>query len=278
MSPSDTTADKGVVADRFGEEAEAWERFYRGDRASTISLQNIVTRLEVVLEMLGSGPGRVLDVGSAAGAVSALLHDRGFEVMGVDISESMVRWAHRRIEREGRKRVAFAVADVDALPFPDAAFDALVAMGVIEYLDSDAKALDELVRVVKPGGRIIVTVPNLLSPFRWVDGALLAAERPFVPMLRRLRYGAAGAAERAKSDRPRLFHRDYTLGGLARELDRRGIAVDRLAGHSWGMYRVDPYLPFGAALTRATKGLSETPFFRSLGASLVVSGRKRAGS
>ena len=73
MSRQDSTADKGAVADRFGAEAEEWERYYGAGSASTISLQNILTRLEIVLEMLGNGPGRVLDVGSAAGAVSVLL-------------------------------------------------------------------------------------------------------------------------------------------------------------------------------------------------------------
>jgi SAM-dependent methyltransferase len=275
MSHQESTAEKAVVADRFGAEAQDWERYYGAGSASTISLQNILTRIEIVLEMLGDGPGHALDVGSAAGAVSVMLADRGWTVDGIDISEGMVRWAQERVAREGRTGLTFAVADIDALPFPNGRFDAIVAMGVIEYLESDAKALDELVRVLRPGGRIVVTTPNLISPFRWVDEGIRRIEKPLVPLLRRLRYGADGSAARGRADRPRLFHRDYTLGGLASQLERRGVSVQRKAGHSWGSYRLDPFVRFGAPLTRVAKAWSEAPVLRSIGASLVVSGVKR---
>jgi SAM-dependent methyltransferase len=274
MSQGESTADKNIVAKAFGSEAEDWERFYGAGNASTISLQNILTRIEVVLEMLGNGPGRVLDVGSAAGAVSVMLADRGWTVDGIDISEGMVRWARERIAREGRTGLTFQVADIDALPFRDGEFDAIVAMGVIEYLHDDAKALDELVRVLRSGGRIVLTTPNLLSPFRWLDQGIRRVEKPLIPLLRRVRYGAEGSAARARADTPRLFHKEYSLGGIARQLERRGITVERRSGHSWGSYRVDPFLRFGAPLTRLAKKWSETPVLRSVGASLVVSGVK----
>ena len=274
MSLGDSTADKTIVASKFGAEAEEWERFYAAGGASTISLQNILTRIELVLEMLGNGPGRLLDVGSAAGAVSFMLANRGWTVDGIDISADMVRWAQERAVREGRTQLTFAVADIDALPFPDGHFDAIVAMGVIEYLENDSRSLDELVRVLRPGGRIVVTTPNLISPFRWLDEGIRRVERPLVPFLRRLRYGADGAAKRREADKPRLFHRDYTLSGLADQLARRGIAIERKAGHSWGSYRLDPYLPIGASMTRVARRWSETPILRSVGASLVVAGKK----
>ena len=274
MSYQQTSADKGVVADKFGAEASEWERYYGAGSASTVGLQNILTRIEIVLDMLGRGPGRVLDVGSAAGAVSVMLADRGFTVDGIDISDQMVGWARERVAREGRQGLTFQVADIDALPFKDGEFDAIVAMGVIEYLENDQKALDELVRVLRPGGRIVLTTPNLISPFRWLDEGIRRVEKPLVPLLRRLRYGAEKSAEKARADKPRLFHRDYSLSGLAGQLERRGIKIERKAGHSWGSYRLDPYLPFGAALTRLAQGWSETPILRSVGASLVVSGIK----
>jgi hypothetical protein len=91
--------------------------------------------------------------------------------------------------------------------------------------------------------------------------------------LRRLRYGADGAAARTKLDRPRLNHREYTLGEIVGYLEKRGVRVERRAGHSWGSYRLDPILPIGAGLTRLARRVSDVPVLRSFGMSLVVSGR-----
>jgi len=264
--------EKKVVAREFGNETEAWERHYRTGRAATVSRQNILTRLQIVEEMLGRGPGELLDVGSAAGGASEAFNDRGWEVTGIDISDEMVDYATKRAKDHGRSGLSYQVADAEKLPFPDASFDALVAMGVIEYCPDEQRALDEMVRVLKPGGRFIITVPNLLSPFRRLDAFILAIERPLVPLLRRARYGAARAAEREKLDRPRLNHREYTLGKIVRYLEARGVDIQRKAGHSWGSYRLDPVLPIGAGLTRLARKVSDAPILRSFGMSLVVSG------
>lgn len=265
--------EKSVVASEFGAEAEAWERHYRTGRADTVSRQNILTRVSIVEEMLGNGPGVLLDVGSAAGAASEAFNDRGWDVTGIDISQGMVDYATRRAAERGRSGVRYQVADAENLSFPDKHFDAVVAMGIIEYCPDEQRALDEMVRVLKPGGRFIITVPNVLSPFRRFDALLLAIERPLIPVLRRLRYGADGAAARAKLDRPRLNHREYTLGEIVGYLEKRGVRIERRAGHSWGSYRLDPMLPVGAALTRMARGVSDLPVLRSFGMSLVVSGR-----
>jgi SAM-dependent methyltransferase len=87
---------------------------------------------------------------------------RGARAFGVDISEPTVLRA-----REGfpENVLRCAVSDVRALPFADASFDAVYSMGTIEHFDETERAVEEIVRVLKPGGHAIVGVPNRHDPF-----------------------------------------------------------------------------------------------------------------
>ena len=64
-----------------------------------------------------------------------------------------------------RHRLQSAVGDVRDLPFRDASFDAIYSMGTIEHFDETERAVEEMARVLKPGGRAIVGVPNRHDPF-----------------------------------------------------------------------------------------------------------------
>jgi SAM-dependent methyltransferase len=86
---------------------------------------------------------------------------------GVDISEPIVRQARSAFDQDGGGRCPLqgAVGDVRALPFRDATFDAVYSMGTIEHFDETEHAVEEIARVLKPGGRAIVGVPNRHDPF-----------------------------------------------------------------------------------------------------------------
>ena len=86
----------------------------------------------------------------------------GANAYGVDISEPTLRQA-RKAFSGGPLRSA--VSDVRALPFADASFDAIYSMGTIEHFHETQQAIDEMARVLKPGGRAIVGVPNRHDPF-----------------------------------------------------------------------------------------------------------------
>jgi SAM-dependent methyltransferase len=89
---------------------------------------------------------------------------RGASAFGVDISEPTVVQARAAFtSRSGPLRAA--AADVRALPFRDASFDAIYSMGTIEHFDETEQAVREMARVLAPGGRAIVGVPNRHDPF-----------------------------------------------------------------------------------------------------------------
>jgi SAM-dependent methyltransferase len=90
------------------------------------------------------------------------VHGQGATVFGIDISEPTVRQAQAAFPDGG---LGAAVADVRRLPFRDGSFDAVYSMGTIEHFRDPETALGEIHRVLRPGGRAVVGVPNRWDPF-----------------------------------------------------------------------------------------------------------------
>jgi SAM-dependent methyltransferase len=103
---------------------------------------------------------------------------QGARAYGIDISEPTVIQARAAFDTGAGARHGLrgAVGDVRELPFADASFDAIYSMGTIEHFDETERAVEEMARVLKPGGRAIVGVPNRYDPFlRPVLATLLQA-------------------------------------------------------------------------------------------------------
>lgn len=105
-------------------------------------------------------PGeRLLDVGCGdAGAAVALAADLlpGGSVLGIDRSEEMLAAGRQRAEDNGLTCVELRTGDATALDEPDASFDAARSERTFQWLDDPAGAMAEMVRVVRPGGRLVV--------------------------------------------------------------------------------------------------------------------------
>ena len=101
--------------------------------------------------------GRVLEVGVGTG-ISLPQYSRDVRLVGVDIAEAMLRKACERVRRLGLDNVEkIAVMDAEALDLPDNSFDVVVAQYVVTAVPNPEAALDEFVRVVRPGGEIVIT-------------------------------------------------------------------------------------------------------------------------
>jgi SAM-dependent methyltransferase len=103
---------------------------------------------------------------------------RGAAAYGIDISAPTVAQAHLAFDGTPRRgaRLRSAVGDVRSIPFLDDTFGAIYSMGTIEHFDDTEGAVREMARVLAPGGRAIIGVPNRHDPFlRPLFAALLQA-------------------------------------------------------------------------------------------------------
>lgn len=122
------------------------------------SLGTITERLEhrLILEMAGGVAGqRVLDVGCGDGALACTLARHGAEVVGVDADPAMLEAARRRAD-EGAGHAEFAEGHAERLSFPDDSFDVVVAVTVLCFVGDASGAISEMVRVLRPNGRLVL--------------------------------------------------------------------------------------------------------------------------
>jgi len=123
------------------------------------------TRLKLVSALLKRRqPAIVLDVGSGPGVIGDSLRSLGFRYVAADASVAM---AHECRRRGGADTGRFsAAARAEALPFADAAFDAVTVLGVLEYMEAPESALTECRRVLRPDGTLVLSLLNRSSLYR----------------------------------------------------------------------------------------------------------------
>lgn len=120
---------------------------------------------------------RLLDVGTGSGTVAALAAGRGALVTAVDAEPSMVDLTRSRVPG-----AEVTTARLPRLPFADASFDAVVGNFVVNHVGDPLAAVAEMIRLVRPGGRVAVTIwPAPAPPAQALWGAIFDAagvERP----------------------------------------------------------------------------------------------------
>jgi ubiquinone/menaquinone biosynthesis C-methylase UbiE len=117
----------------------------------------------VVQDLLRPQAGEIiLDAGCGTGVFTLDLLQAGAQVTGLDISGPMLAAAEKKLRGYPFRAVT---GDMLALPFPDGIFDKAVSITALEFIEDGKKAVTELFRVTKPGGRIVVATLNSLSPW-----------------------------------------------------------------------------------------------------------------
>ncbi|MDP2660833.1 MAG: bifunctional 2-polyprenyl-6-hydroxyphenol methylase/3-demethylubiquinol 3-O-methyltransferase UbiG [Dehalococcoidia bacterium] len=118
------------------------------------------SRFEYIRSVLGNLAGRqVLDLGCGGGLLSEPLARAGARVEGVDLSLASLSQARRHAE-QGSLHVHYSQAQAEALPYKDDSFDTVIAFDVLEHLSNLGMAIEEVSRVLRPGGRLIYDTMN----------------------------------------------------------------------------------------------------------------------
>lgn len=108
----------------------------------------------------------VLDIGCGSGVdviVAAMITGPAGKVVGMDFSPEMLQRAKKNLSRTELKNVFFEVAPADNLPLADQDFDVVISNGAFNLVADKSKALSEVFRVLKPGGRLMVADQILIG-------------------------------------------------------------------------------------------------------------------
>jgi ubiquinone/menaquinone biosynthesis C-methylase UbiE len=135
-----------------------------------------------VLPWVSSGP--VLDIACGTGQLLPELASRSLHVVGFDRSASMLRSAAKNIRREN---VSILQADAHEIPFADGTFDTVVSTFPASFI-AQREVLNEISRILKPGGHFAVVVSARFTRFQW--------KRPFIHPILRIAYGSASSMNR----------------------------------------------------------------------------------
>jgi SAM-dependent methyltransferase len=244
----------------------------------------------ILREAIGRAPtlgARALDAGCGTGFQSALLSELGWQTHGVDVSAGLLALARRR-----QPAAALALGSVEALPYLDARFDAIVCCGsTLSFVDDPARALAELGRVLRPGGRLLLDCEHRPSlDLAWMLASALTGDA--------LAYGVpAREAWRALASRRRLRLAYPGYGRLWLFTRRELGAMLRAAGlvpvRAWGLHGITNLIPSTVlhgqrvpwTLAAAYRGLrwldaalTHTAPARALANSLVVLAERRQPS
>ena len=260
-------SQKAAVVEHFDRFAadDRWSSLYDEirDPLAAHSFLMRKRRVEELSEPL-VGPGsRVLDVGCGTGLSAPFYIEKGCYYQGVDIAEKMIEQARAKVcgrdlcvprpseasagrggpaHRGTEGQAAFAIGDVEAgLAFPDGHFDLVIGLGLLEFLDRLDAALDEMVRLTRPGGSLVLTVPNRNCVNYFTTRALGPIVSSAWWLVKRLL--------RRPVEKHSVYHRRFTAARLAQWLAARGCAKTGQAYYNvevlfYPLHRICPKLAY----------------------------------
>jgi ubiquinone biosynthesis O-methyltransferase len=233
-------------ASLYDRDAEHW---WDGSQRWLRALQNLVPARFAFFDRLTSWNGQtVLDLGCGGGFMSEALAKRGAKVIGVDVSRGAIAIAKRHAA-SGGLAIRYLVASGEDLPLPDASVDCVVCVDVLEHVRSLDQVLDEIRRVLRPGGVFLFDTINRTWLARFV--IVVCGERIF-RLLPRGTHDPAGFIKPTDLDEKLAARRfvNRVFAGLGpRGINRRfDILFGPLPGRQimyMGYARLEPRGPIG---------------------------------
>ncbi len=265
------------VKTHFDTVADTYASFYQGQ---TSEAHSFTIRLKRVLEMLPSELGTLVDIGCGPGILLREVLDRDLHarrIVGTDFAPNMIAQAQERLAAGGLAgKAELRVASVMELPFDSASVDTAVCMGLMEYLDDESAAVAEIARILRPGGSVIITLPNRWSPYRlWqrlLNRTFKGLQRAF-PNSKRLTQIEFMVGPFTKG----VAHREYSERAYRGFLKRQGFSTTDVCYYNYKLFLTPLDKRFPAAtvrVSRALECLGRAPLLRMLSTAFIIKARK----
>jgi ubiquinone/menaquinone biosynthesis C-methylase UbiE len=164
----------------FQSRLSKWKNIYARDDVRGEIYRARQDRVLDWIDGLGLEPGsQMLEVGCGAGFLSIALAQRGFRLHAIDSVEDMVKLASQHaMAAQLTHLLSLSLGDVHCLTFEDNTFDLVVALGVIPWVERPELALQEIARVTKPGGYVLLTTDNWAALIDWLDPVYHPLSKP----------------------------------------------------------------------------------------------------
>jgi Methylase involved in ubiquinone/menaquinone biosynthesis len=211
------------VREHFDEKANSYyEHIYLSGKINYhVHNQQVRRRYfrDLILDHEDMQGGIALDIGSGPGSIAIELLGYGLVTFCIDISFNMLL----NNRKNNGKVVKLAQCSADSLCYKENSFDVITAAGVLEYVQDDKKALREILRVLKPGGTLIISVPikSLVSSY-------------MRKQLRKLLFNR---------EVNQFYHKSYTPNGFLREMKEAGFVLKNRISHHFVFFPIDYLFP-----------------------------------
>jgi len=218
----------------------------------------------------------ILEAGCGPGGLANEVAKRDYHVTGLDQSFDMLLRAAGKRDPVDKHRPAFTQGRIESLPLRDSCFDAVICLGVVAYLPSETTALQELARVLRPGGLLVISIYNRARLVHYLDIPLRLGN--FRRRLLKRWYGSRETSldtSEARPPRTAFYIRDFR-----NSLERAGFTAG-----GFECIPVEVFTLFGKEILPRKIGVklavrlqqsAGIPFFESFGAMCVFKAHKNA--
>src|SRR5262245_11330227 len=229
--------------------------------------------------MLPSKVGTLLDVGCGPGLLfeGVGVEQQPTRLIGMDFAGQMLVEADARVNKKGH-RASFLRGEAGRLPFTNQSVNTLTCMGLMEYLDDEDLTLQEISRVLAPGGAAIITLPNVRCPYRmwrrFMGGVFGSLKRTFSNN----RYVLTAEAILGPFGQDVVAHREYSESDYKQRLRKFGLETKDVCYYNFkiSLTPLDKWLPrLSLQTSRRLESLARGPM-RFLATAFIVQARKAA--
>jgi SAM-dependent methyltransferase len=264
----------------FQSQSSYWKEIYTSKGVYAEIHRNRYVRVLDWVDSLVLAPGsKVLEIGCGAGYMAIALAQRGFQVHAIDPADAMVEQAFQHAVEAGvGNRLSVDSGDINSLAFEDDSFDLILAIGVIPWIERAEPAMQEMARVTRPSGHVLLTADNRARLTSYLDPWQLPALRPLKRYAKVL-LERTKLRSRSPDDIDVALHKCHYIDEALAHFKLFKVRSITLGFGPFSLFRRS-ILPekLGIALHYRLQSLADrnVPVFRSSGAQYIVLARKSA--